>query len=73
MARLVDVGLIDVVGPDRVEGGDVAGHAGHEAGEQSGQAETEDSCWEEVQEHDGDGEVVVIDGLCRWCRGRAGR
>ena len=59
---LVDVGLIDVVGPDGVEGGDVAGHAGHEAGEQRGEAEAEDSGWEEVEEHDGDGEVVVIDG-----------
>ena len=59
---LVDVGLIDVVGPDGVEGGDVAGHAGHEAGEEGGEAEAEDSCGEEVEEHDRDGEVVVIDG-----------
>ena len=58
----VDVGLVDVVGPDGVEGGDVAGHSGHEAGEESGEAEAEDSGWEEVEEHDRDGEVVVIDG-----------
>src|SRR5271168_3317413 len=42
-AALVDVGLVDVVGPDGVEGGDVAGHAGHKAGEKGGEAETEDS------------------------------
>src|SRR5271168_1620612 len=35
-AAFVDVGLIDVVGPDGVEGGDVACHSGHEAGEESG-------------------------------------
>ena len=58
---LVDVGLVDVVGPDGVEGGDVAGHSGHEAGEKSGEAEAEDAGWEEVEEHDRDGEVVVID------------
>ena len=61
-ASFVDVGLIDVVGPDGVEGGDVAGHSGHEAGQQGGEAEAEDSCRKEVEEHDGDGEVVVING-----------
>ncbi len=62
-AALVDVGLVDVVGPDGVEGGDVARHSGHEAGEQGGEAEAEDSGGKEVQEHDGDGEVVVVDGV----------
>ncbi len=61
-AALVDVGLVDVVGPDGVEGGDVAGHAGHEAGEQRGEAEAEDAGGKEAKEHDGDGEVVVVDG-----------
>ena len=61
--RLVDVGLIDVVGPDGVEGGDVARHARHEAGQQGGQAEAKDAGWEIVQQHDGDGEVVVETGL----------
>ena len=60
---LVDVGLVYVVGPDGVEGGDVASHSGHEAGEERGEAEAEDSCGEEVEEHDGDGEVVVVDGI----------
>ncbi len=60
-AFFVDIGLVDVVGPDGVEGGDVAGHSGHEAGEQRGEAEAEDSGREEVQEHDRDGEVVVVD------------
>ena len=59
---LVDVGLIDVVGPDGIEGGDVAGHAGHEAGEERGEAEAQDSSGEEMEEHDGNSEVVVIDG-----------
>jgi len=57
----VDVGLVDVVGPNGVEGSDIAGHSGHEAGEESGEAEAEDSGWEEVEEHNRDGEVVVID------------
>src|ERR1700750_1973504 len=62
VGAFVDVSLIDVVGPDGVEGGDVASHAGHEAGEEGGETEAEDSCGEEVEEHDRDGEVVVIDG-----------
>ena len=60
---LVDVGLVDVVGPDGVEGGDVRGHAGHETREQSGEAETEDSRGKVAQKHDRDGEIVVVDGL----------
>src|SRR5262249_38131977 len=39
----LDVGLIDVVGPNGVKGGDIAGHAGHEAGEKRGEAESEHS------------------------------
>ncbi len=38
---LVDVGAVDVVGPDGGEGRDVAGHAAHEAGDQGGDAEAE--------------------------------
>ena len=60
---LVDVGLVEVEGPDGIEGGDVAGHAGHEAGEQRGEAEAENAGGEVVEQHVGDGEVVVEDGL----------
>ncbi len=37
----VDDGVIDVVGPDGVEGADVARLAGHEAGEQRGDPEAD--------------------------------
>ena len=63
MALLGDVGLIDVVGPDGVEGSDVAGHAGHEAGEEGGQAQAEHAGREVVEQHDGDGQVVVVEGV----------
>ena len=36
-----EVGLVEVVGPDRVEGGHVAGHARHERGEEGGEREAE--------------------------------
>ena len=62
-AVFVDVGLIDVESPYGVEGGDVAGHAGHEAGEQRSEAEAQDAGGEVVQEHVGDGEVIVEDRL----------
>ena len=36
-----DVGLVEVVGPDGVEGGHVARHAGHEGGQQPGQRQAQ--------------------------------
>ena len=60
-AFLVDVGLVDVIGPDGVECGDVAGHSRHEAGQQGGEAEAQDAGGEEGEQHDGDGLVVVVD------------
>ena len=60
-ALLVDVGLVDVVGPDGVECGDVARHSGHEAGQQGGEAEAQNAGGEEGEQHDGDGLVVVVD------------
>ena len=59
----VDVGLIDVEGPDGVKCGHIAGHPGHETGEQRGEAEAENAGGEVVEKHVGDGEVVVEDGL----------
>src|SRR6185369_5038470 len=51
------------VGPDRIEGCDIAGHAGHEAGKKCGESEAEKAGWEIVEQHVGDGEIVVEDGL----------
>ena len=72
-ALLVDVGLVDVVGPDGVEGGDVARHAGHEAGQQRGEAQAEHAGREVVQQQGGHGEVVVVDIADRWSRPRPRR
>ena len=35
-----EIGLVEVIGPDRVEGGDVARHAGHEGSQQRGERQT---------------------------------
>ena len=51
----VNVGLVEVVGEDGVEGGDVAGHAAHEAGQQRGEAEAEDAGGKVVEQHVGRG------------------
>ena len=55
----MNVGLVEVVGEDSVEGGDVAGHAAHEAGQQRGEAEAENAGGKEVEQHVGRGHVVV--------------
>jgi hypothetical protein len=56
----VDVRLVDVVGPDGVEGRNVAGHPAHERGEQRRQADAEHPCREVVGHRVGDGHVVVV-------------
>ncbi len=55
----VDIRLVNVVCPHRVEGGDIAGHAGHEAGEQRGQPKPENSSGKVVKQHVGDCQIVV--------------
>ena len=54
-----DVALVDVVGPDGVEGRDVAGHARHERGHQRRQPEPQQARGEILHEHHGDRHVVV--------------
>ena len=60
---LAKVGLVEVVGEDSVEGGDVARHAAHEAGQQRGQAEAEKTGGKDVEQQVGRGHVVVEQGL----------
>ncbi len=60
VARIpVQVRLVDIVGPDGVERRDVAGHAGHEAGQERSETQAEHARWEVMEKHDGDGEVVI--------------
>ena len=56
---LVHVALVDVVGPDGVERGDVARHAGHERGHQRGQADAQHAVGEILREHGRHDHVVV--------------
>ena len=58
-AALVNVGLVEVVGKDGIEGRDVAGHAAHEAGQQRRKPEAENAGGEIMQQHIGRGHVVV--------------
>ena len=53
------VALVQVVGPDRVECGDVPRHAGHEGREQSGETEPQEPRREEVQQQHRCREVVI--------------
>ena len=68
-ARL-DVGLVDVVRPDRVERRDVARHARHETGEQRGQAEAQQARRIERLQQQRQ-RAVVVDLAGRVCHGRA--
>ena len=54
-----DVGLVDVVGEDRVERGDVARHARHEAGQQRRQPDAQHAGGEGADEQVGRRQVVV--------------
>ena len=57
---LVDEGAVDVVGPDGGEGADVAGHAGHEAGDQRGDAEAEQAGAAVADQHQRQHFVVAV-------------
>ena len=54
-----DVALIDVVGPDGVEGRDVARHARHERSHQRRQPQAQQAGGKILHEHHGDDQVVV--------------
>ena len=54
-----DVALVDIVGPDGVEGRHVAGHTRHEGGHQGRKSEAEQPGREVVRKHRGDHHVVV--------------
>src|SRR5215813_11230707 len=56
---LPDIGLVNVVSPDRIERRNVAGHARHEASNQRRQAKPENAGWEVIQEQHRDRQVVV--------------
>src|SRR5581483_12467244 len=55
----LDIGLVDVISPDRVEGSDVAGHARHETGQQRRQSESEYACREVMQQHLRNRQVII--------------
>ena len=54
-----DVRLINIVGPDSVEGGDIAGHSRHEAGHQCGQAQAQHPGGKVMAQHERDRHVVL--------------
>ncbi len=55
-------GLVEVVGPDGVEGGDVARHAGHERGQQGGERQAEQAGRTVFFHERKDDAVVVVFG-----------
>ena len=56
---LLDVGAVDVIGPDGVERRDVAGHARHEAREQRRDGQAEEAVGQVVLHEQDEGRVVV--------------
>ena len=54
-----EVALVDIVGPDGIKGGDVAGHAGHERCHQGREAQAEQPVGIVVRQQGRDGHVVV--------------
>ena len=57
---LADHGAVDVVSPDGGEGADVARHAGHEARDESGDAEAEQAGAAVARQHEGQDFVITV-------------
>src|SRR5690348_9445308 len=55
-------GAVDVVGPDRGEGADVAGHAGHETGDEGRDAEAQEARAAIAREHQRQNLIVAVAG-----------
>ena len=53
------VRLVNVISPNRIEGGNVAGHPGHKAGQQGRQPQSQNAGREVVEQHVRYGEVVI--------------
>lgn len=56
---LANVGLINIIGPDRVESGRIARHAGHEGGHQGAKPQTQQTGREILVKHHRDDQVIV--------------
>src|ERR1017187_4947183 len=57
---LAENGAVDIVGPDGGESADVAGHAGHEPGDQGGDTQAHQARSAVARQHDGEHFVVAV-------------
>ncbi|MBA7579474.1 hypothetical protein ES708_21345 [subsurface metagenome] len=62
----VNVALVYVIGPHRIEGGNVPGHAGHERGHQRGESESQYPRREIIPEQHRDHLIVIVAVSLEW-------